>query len=272
MSITDETLVREALHGGADRLTAPIDRLAHEAATSGRRLRRRRRGAAAVASLAAVAVIGGVVAAGIGGGAMPSRDVPVAGDPSRPLPPPLPIGDNPGWWSMPATHMLRVVQDRIPPELGTANPVVVNDDRSPEEPEGVMRGWLAVDLVADGSPAGGLNVVLKSPEAVSGGGAAPGIGCGDIDYEADVVACRAIRDEAGAPVGRVVTSTMGLITVVDVTLRAPDGGEVYVSAANSADDKWGPDSVPAGTEVPLTAAQLRTLAADPAWTSWGGLG
>ncbi len=61
---------------------------------------------------------------------------------------------------------------------------------------------------------------------------------------------------------------MGPVTVLEVVLRGPGGGEVYVAAANSADDRWGADSTPTSPEVPLTLAQLRPIAADPAWTSW----
>ena len=291
MSTIEETRVREALHASADELSAPVHRLTQASTRNGRRLRRRRRILAAAGSLAVVAGVAApvVILAGPDGRTGNS----IATDPTTSLPEPLPTDGLVGWWQMPATQMLVHLKAMTPDGLSFADPVLTNDDRAPGEQEGVLRGWVRADVVAAGSTAGGINVVLMPPQVTAdpvdgkaqrpetGSDAATGtvldpdqanvpvgqwLTCPGNLIEADT--CTPLLDTDGTPIGRTSTTTTGAVTVLEVVLRGPRDGVVYVAASNSADHKWGEGSSAASGQVPLTLAQLQRIAADPAWTSW----
>ena len=80
--------------------------------------------------------------------------------------------------------------------------------------------------------------------------------------------CTEITDGAGTTLGRQSSTTTGGVTVLEVVLRGPGDGLVYVAASNSADDKWGADSTVASDTVPLTLDQLTSIASDDVWTTW----
>jgi hypothetical protein len=259
--LADEALVREALQHATEELSAPVLRLASEATVRGRRLRLRRRVTLAAATVCAASAV--VVPLVVALGDNPARDADVASDPSVSLPDPLPVSDVPGWWDMPATEMLRRLEDATPARLTYTEPVLTNEgENGPGEPVGVMRGWMAADVVADGDTAGGINVLLYAPGALSrdqwtcpGNLAAPD-------------RCSEITDDTDVPVGRVSVTTTGRITIREVVLRQDDGGLVYVAASNSADDKWGGSSVPASEQVPLSMAELLDIAGHRQWTTY----
>jgi hypothetical protein len=300
MTTTEEILVRDALRHATEELAAPVHRLAGTAVVRGRRLRRRRRALASAAMLAAVAVIA-VPVVGVFGGSADRSGTRVATDPSTSLPAPLPFVGTPSWWDIPATDMLVHLKDLTPGGLSIADPILTNDDRAPGERAGVLRGWLQADVVADGATAGGINVALKAPlpasatstgtgtstgagipqpqtgtglaatGAVTGSGQDPARPDERVACPGNLVSpdtCTVLHDAAGVTVGRTSTTTTGAVTVLEVVLRGPDDGLVYVAASNSADVKWGVNSRVASTRVPLTLTELRAIAADPAWTSW----
>jgi len=297
MTATDETFVREALHRATDDLAAPVHRLTEASTRNGRRLRRRRRILAAAGSLAVVAGVAApvIILAGQDGRTGNS----IATDPTTSLPEPVPTEGQVGWWQMPATQMLVHLKDLSPEGLSFADAVLTNDDRAPGEQEGVLRGWVQADVVAAGRTAGSINVMLMPPELkppepatdpVEGDVRQPKTATDDASGtvldpdQANVPVgqwltcpgnltgadtCTPVLGADGTPIGRTSTTTMGSVTVLEVVLRGPGDGLVYVAASNSADDKWGEGSSVAAEHVPLTLAQVREIATDPVWTSWG---
>ena len=260
MSTTEEILVRDALQRATDDLASPVQRLTATAARNGRRLRLRRRITVAVGSVCAAAALAVPVVLALGPN--PGREGEVATDPSTSLPEPLPPSDRPGWWDMPATEMLQRLKDTTPDGRSYADPILTNEgENAPGEPVGVMRGWLAADVVAHGATAGGVNVLLYAPGAQGERLTCPG----------NLTApdqCNEITDDAGRPVGRTSVTTRGPIKVREVVLRQDDGGVVYVAASNSADDKWGAGSAAASDQVPLTLTELLDIAGYPQWTTY----
>ena len=197
------------------------------------------------------------------GGPNDARADLVATDPAVDLPAPVPIGDNPGWWDMPATEMLRRLEDITPSGRSYREPAFANEgENAPGEPFGVVRGWLAVDVMADGKVAGGINVVLYRPGSVS----SDRYTCPGNLVEAD--RCSEVTDDEGEAVGRTSVTTTGPITVREAVLLQPGGGVVYVAASNSADDKWGPGSTPASDDVPFTSRDLLDIASYRQWTTY----
>jgi hypothetical protein len=263
MSLTDETLVRDALDDAGNELAAPVLRLTETAISRGRRLRRRRRLAIAVGSLCAVAVV--AVPSVVLMGDNPARDGDVANDPSVSLPDPLPISEQAGWWDMPAPEMLRRLEYVTPEGRSYTDPILTNEgENAPGEPVGVMRGYLVADVVEAGTTVGGVNVILYSPRsAYRDQWTCPG----NLDLDAPF-RCSEITDHVGDPVGRTLVVTTGPITVHEVVLRQDDGGVIYVAASNSADTKWGASSTPASDQVPFTVADLLDIARYRQWTTY----
>jgi hypothetical protein len=265
----DETRVREALRRATDELSAPVHRLTATATFGGRRLRRRRRIGTVVATVCAVTAVAvpvGIVLGGSGetaDGSIATDPTPTAETaPPAPTPHSVPSpADEARWTQMPATRMLAVLEGLTADDVTYADAVVTNEDRAPGEREHVMHGYLLADVVANGSTAGGINLVLMGPEEPTSRYTCPG-------NLISPDSCTELTDESGATVGRRSRSTTGGVTVLEVVLRGPDGGLVYVAASNSADDKWGAGSAIASGTVPLTMEQLEAIAASPVWTDW----
>ncbi len=259
MSLTEETLVRDALYDATNQLAAPVHRLAETATRRGRRLRVRRRATVAAGALLVAASV--AVPVGLSLGPNPVRDSEVATDPSVALPDPPPVTGPVAWWDMPASEMLRRLADLTPRGLSYADPVLTNEgENAPGEPVAELRGWLMADVLFNGHLVGGINVVLYAPDSVSPDRwTCPG------NLEAPD-RCSEIPGDDGRPVGRTSVGTTGQITVREVVLRRDDGGVVYVAASNSADDKWGAGSTVTSGQVPFTLAELQDIARDSRWT------
>jgi hypothetical protein len=263
--MTDETLVRDVLHRATDDLTAPVPSLTAAATHGGRRLRRRRRSVAAAGTLCAVALIAVPVVASLGGSSATSGPE-VATDPTpsqEPSPPgPTPhLVDNDGWAQMPAAEMATTFEGLAPAGIGLTDVMLTNEDRAPGEPVRKARGYLLADLTVDGSPAGGMNVLLW----VTGQRADKYTCPGNLISPDD---CVEITGADGETIGRRSVTTSGDVVVEEVALLRPNGGVVYVAASNSTDDKWGAGSAVAGPVVPLTLDQLQAIAEDDAWLGW----
>ncbi|MBF4767095.1 hypothetical protein ISU10_04870 [Nocardioides agariphilus] len=260
MSTTEETLVREALQQSTDDLAAPVQLLTRNAARNGRRLRLRRRVTVAVGSVCAAAAIAVPVVLALGPN--PARDGGFATDPSTSLPEPPPITGQVGWWDMPASEMLHRLRDVGPAGRSYVEPVLTNEgENAPGEPVAEMRGWLAADVVAHGATAGGINLLLYAP-----GQSAEKYTCPGNLVSPD--SCTEMTNGAGTTVGRQSVTTTGEVTVIEVVLRGPGGGLVYVAVSNSADDKWGMGSTVASRNPPLSLEQVTDIATSSAWTDW----
>ncbi len=256
---THETLVRDLFHDATDGLSAPVLPLTEAATTGGRRLRRRRRALVAVGTLVVLTTLGVPVAASLGGSS--DRGHEVAGDPTAPLPDPPPVTGILHWWDRPAPAMLAGLR-ALTPALDYTDLVLTNEgENAPGEDVVTLRGFLQADVVVEGETAGGVNVMLMAPGLdTDGRWTCPG----NLDAPDR---CTEIT-EPGGLVGRVSVTKDGGVITREVVLRQADGGLVYVAASNSADDKWGEGSTIAAQHVPLTIAQLRTIATDPSWTAW----
>jgi hypothetical protein len=262
--MTDETLVRDALHRATDDLTAPAASLTATATVRGRSLRRRRRAVAAAGSLCAAALVAVPLGLTLGGISNPGS---VATEPT-PTPAPTPsveptphLVDNDGWAQMPAADMATAFEGLAPAGIGLTDVHLTNDDRAPGEPETNSPGYLLADLTVDGTPAGGLNVMLyvtghRASKLTCPGNLAPADDCTEITGpDGEVIGRRSVTIDGGA-----------LVNVV--MLVRSNGGTVYVAASNSTDDKWGRDSSVAGPTVPLTLDQLQAIAEDDAWLGY----
>jgi len=71
--------------------------------------------------------------------------------------------------------------------------------------------------------------------------------------------------EDGQPVGRMTEDRFGDLVIRAVSLVHGEG-MVYVAAANSTSEKWGPGSNVSAAQPPLTMEQLRAIAEGP-WSS-----
>ena len=146
------------------------------------------------------------------------------------------------------------------------------------------RGWVGGYLEVDGTEGtSSIQVLLYSPDSLEAGVATdhPGYTTEGKAYVAqpspgrralltcpgnlaDPDSCEEIRED-GEVVGRMVEDRWGDLVVRDVSLLHGDG-MVYVGAANSTSEKWGPDSEVSAPEPPLTLEQLRAIAEGP-WSS-----
>ncbi|MDQ4055545.1 MAG: hypothetical protein M3237_23030 [Actinomycetota bacterium] len=273
-------------------LDAP-DHCGPAAVASGRRIRRRRRAMGAVSGVAACAVVTAVFAIpalGDGGGSTPGP--PAASDPGAPTPSPpdpmtpsegpnvVPSTDGPaGWWDMPSTQMVDVLESTVPQGV-----TVTRADTTTEGPDGPSpaAGGLSGTLDASTGP-GAFQIILWQPDLapipdpVTTTDAA-GIEHttvfadaaslhGRIQCRAAYDSCAQIRDDSGEVVGRRSTDSHGGTTYHEVALLGPDGGGLYFYVADATGEKPGYEA-PTAEAPPLTLAQLRTLAEDPAWTSY----
>lgn len=248
------------LHDYLDRtladLDVPTDRLRTGAVSRGRVLRRRRR---ALATLGGVAVT--VLAAGL---ALPSlagtddADQRVAHDTGGPSPDTYVRPE--GWWDMPGGVMRDTLVHLLPARSTVTDENLGNEELAPgEEPSG---GWVQVDVLVEGEPAGGVNVVLYPPFDTSSFAEDVTTCAGDAS-EAET--CTELRDGG---TGRLIRwETDGVVTL-EATWLLPDGGIVYAAASNSSDEKWGVDSTTDRAAPPVRPAQLVDIAASPLWQEW----
>lgn len=250
------------LHALMDRALADLDtpttRIHDGSVRRGRTARRRRRAGAVLGGVAAAAVVTALVLPSLTGS--PSTEGSVAHDSGTEAP--HVDGPPAGWWDMPGARMRDRLAGLLPQGLSITDANLGNEDLAPgDEPHG---GWLQVDVAnAAGRPAGGVNVLLY---------AAPGDG-GEFVHERTTCPGNLIRpdlcseqyDDAGDLVGRSSRWAAGGVVVLEVTRFTPDGALVYLAASNSSDDKWGRGSATDGEQPPVTLAQLRRIAEDPAW-------
>jgi hypothetical protein len=148
----------------------------------------------------------------------------------------------------------------------------------------VDRGWAGAHLTADGiEGTSSIEVLLYPPDAMQAGVAAdhPEYAEGDqpsatptspgrtdlVSCPGNLVnpdSCEEILED-GLPVGRMTEDRFGDLVIRSVSLLHGEG-MVYVAAANSTSEKWGPGSNVSAAQPPLTLAQLRTIAEGP-WSS-----
>lgn len=251
------------LHDYLDRtladLEVPTDRLRTGAVSRGRVVRRRRRVVGALGA-SALAVIGAVLVVPSVAGSDGAADR-VAHDTT---PDPTFYEPPAGWWDMPGPVMRDRLARMLPEDAVIVESNLGNEDRAlGEDPSG---GWLQVDVASAGEPAGGLNVVLYAPQPDGTGFVEERTTCpGNLEGPD---ACTLLRDPDGKVVGRAARWAQGAVVVLEVTHLLPDGGLVYTGASNSSDDKWGAESSTDRTLPAVTAAELREIAADPAWQDW----
>lgn len=275
-----EDAVRDRFERAMSDATAPVHILQSGAIAQGRRIRRRSRAVLAVGSVAAVAVtaIGIQYAAG-GTEAKDANDFTQPGTPTAtpPDPTPSPSSGLPslgpeevpagepdsgpeGWWSMPASTMATELRNLLPQGTRLTDPVTKNLDRAPGEELRELEGYLIATLRPEAGGPGKVNVKLYAPETGR-------LSCSP-DSVSDPADCRQLKAEDGTVIGRVLDSTKGEVRSLTLDLATADGGVVMVSVANSLDEKWPEGATPSADKVPLTLAQLRSIARNPAWTSY----
>jgi hypothetical protein len=261
----DEMQVRDALSRAMADVTAPTTRITTAAVAAGRRTRRRRRVAVGVTAAALVALAAGTLPQALGGGA--GADAGYAGGPTAGVdPPPAEEAHLPGWWSMPAGRMVRVLEARLPDGMRLTDPVTTNTDRAPGEKLHELEGYLIATLVPRASGPGKVNVVLTPPPPEPTP-VEEQLACAP-DRVADGATCRLLHDGSGRVVGQVVDATVGGVRSLAVTVPGDDGGLVMVNVANTLDAKWPDGATPSSDRLPLSPARVRALAEDPAWTAY----
>lgn len=301
-----EDAARDRFERAMSDTTAPADTLRTNAMAQGRGLRRRRRSLVAVGAVAAIAVTGFGVQYAAGGtqaeeandftqGGKPSTATraegtpsPSAGTPSLgPLEVPSgnPSSEPDGWWSMPASTMVTELRKLLPEGMQLTDPITMNEDRAPEEELHELEGYLTATLrPASGGP-GKVNMVFYRPDD---GVPAPPPSTdaeGNVDMFLDEPTqqhrlscgpdavtrpedCEQLKAADGTVIGRVLDSTKGGVRSLSIDLATDDGGVVMVNVANTLDSKWPDGATPSAEKVPLTLAQLRSIADNPVWTSY----
>ena len=190
-----------------------------------------------------------------------------------------------GWWDLPSEEMATLLEALLPEGVSATEVVTESDDGAPGE-DPVTAGWLHATLEGDAGP-GGFEIILYPPELdkvpdsvtttdangvehtdvfAQGPGYQSRISCPGNLIRPD--RCIEITGDDGVHSGRTSVTTTAGITVHEVVLLEPDGGLVYFATSNSTDPKWGRGSTASATVPPLSLDQLRTLAEDPAWTSY----
>ncbi|GAB6985753.1 hypothetical protein [Nocardioides pyridinolyticus] len=247
------------LHEFLDRtladLDVPTDRLREGALTRGRVVRRRRRAIAALGGVVVTALAAGLTLPSLAG--TDNADDRIAhdtGDPSpdtyvRPA----------GWWDMSGGVMRDTLAHLLPARSTVTDENLGDEELAPgDKPTG---GWVQVDVLDEGEPAGGMNVVLYPPFDTS-------------SFAEDVMTCPGNASEAdactelGDGTGRLVRWETGGVVTIEATWLLPDGGIVYAAASNSSDDKWGVGSTTDRAVPPVRPAQLAEIAASPLWQEW----
>jgi hypothetical protein len=235
--------------------------------TRGRRLRTRRRAGQAGGALVAMAA-GAVVTVAVLGGAGdtptdPGRfatDPPPVSSPDATRPQPI------GWWSMPAKHMLAVLEDALPDGVTvTASHLFMETETGLEKATGSLSGI----LTAETGP-GAFQILLYPPQpeaAVPAGQGGEPTFAWRMRCRPHMTTCSPLLDESGTVVGRVSTDTEQGTTYTDAFVLGPDGGALAFYVADSSGEKPGYED-PSASEPPLTTDQLVALARDADWTSY----
>lgn len=249
------------LHDLLDRtladLDVPTDRIREGAVTRGRAVRRRRRAVGVLGGAAVVALTAAVALPSIAGTDDASQRI--AQDTGEPSPDTYvrPVG----WWDMPGGVMLDRLAGLLPAGATLTDPNLGDEELPPgEEPSG---GWVAADVLADGAPAGGVNVLLYPPFDTS-------------SFAEDVTTCPGNAGHAESctelrgdgTIGRIVRYVTEDVITLETTWLLPDGGLVYAAVSNSADDKWGAGSSVERPGLPVRPVELREIAASPVWQDW----
>ncbi len=285
----DGSAVMQLMDRSMSDVHAPVERLGRTALVRGRAQRLRRRTASAALGVAAVVAVGVALPHLAGDGARTDGTGPAGNPTVIDTPSPTPSTEPAGWWDMAATKMLDRLVSALPDGTRVVSAETRNTDRAPGEEPATMQGYLLAHLRTDGvNGPGGLNMVFYPPGTDSAGELAPGdvptpsgsatatfesepsnesrLSCpGDLesyDY------CRVLQRPDGSVYGRESRWEVDGVEVLDVNFAAPDGGVVYVSVANSVDEKWGPGSEASAPEPPLTLEQLWAIAEDPTWQDW----
>ncbi|GEP39774.1 hypothetical protein NPS01_34370 [Nocardioides psychrotolerans] len=285
--LDDATDLRAVMERAMRDVTAPV-RLDELAVARGRRLRRGRTVLAGAGGLAAAATVVVVVAATTGTGGTRGGDVA-----SEPTPTSVPTSQSPetterpaGWWDAPTEDLLAILERLLPTGVRVVEHQVVIDDPSPGE-SGVVPGWLGVTLLSTHTDGPGKLEVVLYPREVeqvpppvtttqADGTVSTEVNASSPSYDERVTCppgkvtvglCEQVVTSDGTPEGRVETSRIGEITILEVTLRGPDGGLVYLATTDTVDDKWGFTSPASADAPPLTVLELARIAQDPAWTS-----
>lgn len=276
--LDDGADLRSVMERSLRDLAAPDD-CGPAAVASGRRIRRRRRAVGAVCGVAAGAVVAAVVAIpalGDGGGATPglpaASDVatssPEISDPATPSrgPDTVPSSGSEGptgWWDMPSTRMVDVLQQALPDGVSVA---------TLRGPSGAIRDEASGDGAISGTlsgPAGPgafqILLIAAQPDLVGGQGETPVRNRIECRARHDV--CEPIVTPDGTAVGRVSSDTEQGTLLYEAALLGPDGGALHLTVMNSTGEKPGYEA-PTAQSPPLTLDQLRALAQEPSWTSW----
>jgi hypothetical protein len=187
-----------------------------------------------------------------------------------------------GWWDMPSTQMLDHLRQLLPVGVTVETAVTTLDspgDRG-READGGLSGTLSAS-----TGSGTFQILLSSPDldpseipdpvtTTDAAGNEHTTMMAQATPLADKIKCRGyhdtcqpIRDAGGEQIGKVSTSTERGTLLYEVTLLGPDGGALNLTVMNSSGEKPGYEP-PSADVPPLTPGQLRTLAEDPAWTSY----
>jgi hypothetical protein len=183
-----------------------------------------------------------------------------------------------GWWDVPSTQMVDTLESLLP-----AGVTVTRADTTADGLDGPVPaiGGLSGTLTS-GAGVGAFQVLLYPPDQTEVPDPvtttdAEGKEHTTVMAQATALAnrakcrgyhdnCEPIRDASGEKIGRVSSTTERGTLLYEVFLLGPDGGGLNLTVMNSTGEK--PGYEPPSAEVPpLTLAQLRTLAEDPAWTS-----
>ncbi len=254
------------------------------ATLEGRRLRRRRRVGVATVTTLAGAAAAVTVAAALAGGTSPTRAVdtppaetpsavvtvaPTSEDPERPgniplahwrqFPPEWKAyfgAEGPAWTRLPAAEVRDRLARVLPDGVRIVSAELTSDDVAPGESHEV-RGMVRVVLDAAGAR-GSLEVMLNAepPPPPEPGVITVQDPDGDVTY--------GVESQPTKPGGDDGVHRAGDITVITATALVPDGW-VYVSTANSLDDKWGRESTASAAAPLLTQRQVEALAAADVW-------
>jgi len=280
-------------------LDAP-DHCGPTAIASGRRMRTRRRLAVGLTGAAVITVaVASLSTLGGSGSATPetpfasdptptpARPTPTASDPMTPSPGPNQVPSSwpelpAGWWDMPSTQMLDHLRQLLPAGVTVETAVTTLDSPGDEDRE--ANGGLSGTLSASTGP-GHFQILLHSPgidpseipdpvTTTDAAGNEHTSMMAQATQLADKIQCRGyhdtcqpIRDAGGEQIGRVSTNTERGTLLYEAFLLGPDGGGLNLTVMNSSGEKPGYEA-PSAQVPPLTTAQLRALAEEPAWTSY----
>ena len=290
--------LRERIDLAMSDLSAPAG-LTETALTDGRRLRRRRRTLTAASGLAVTAVVAAIVIPNLGGGS-PRTEPDLATQPPAPSeksPSPSADGQTPslapedgspfpelpaGWWDMPSTEMVAVLEALLPEGVSVVEAETRRETGDPDDPWEPADGGLHGILEGPDGP-GTFQIILYGPDptelpdpvtTTDAAGNEHTKAYGGSPTNRSRIKCRRyhdtcdpITDASGDQVGLVASNVERGTSYFDVALLGPDGGALYFFVADSTGEKPGYEAPTADTP-PLTPDQLRSLAEDPAWTSY----